>query len=297
MSDHSTDTEGSDDPPDIDGMRVQRAVGELLEYDSSLQAEQVYGLLQTIATRTESDEGPQATVTREAAEEELERLSTAITAAKTRVESAEEELEAALEAAGEERGRGVVQHRLDGFAARLDTVQREVNQVGGRLRELTAEDEDLFAVARGIVGLEHQANDLQGRAGDLQLDLEEFGTWVSNPSTRFEELDGDLNALEESLEGLETGSATTGGPPGSPRSERRSRPNWMLSRHRSTGGGFRRHWGNTGRGSWRSADRGEDDRRYRHPEPWLEFVWGVGETEQRSRERSVCSDQPNFPLM
>lgn len=212
MSDHGTDTDteaeanASDGRPDIAGMRTQEAMSVLLEHDPSLDGETVYGALYTVASYDPDAEGEHdARVTWEAVEEKLKHLSKVVSTPETRVELAEMELEEALEAAGGERHREVVQHRLDGFAARLDAVQREVSKLGGRLRELTAEDEDLYAVARGIVTLEHRANDLQGRADDLQLDLEEFRIWVSNPPTRFDELDGDLNALGESVEGLTAG--------------------------------------------------------------------------------------------
>lgn len=188
--------------PDVEGLTVEDATDRLLEHDSSLDRKEVRGALYTVSAYGDEEE---ELLTWEAVESKLAHLSKIVSTPETRAELAEIALEDALEAAGEERERQVVQSRLDGHAARLDRIQREVTDLGVELRRLTEADEDLYAVAQGIVDLERRSNGLQKLADDLQLELEEFETWVANPRSRFDELTGDLNALSESLDQVSEG--------------------------------------------------------------------------------------------
>jgi chromosome segregation ATPase len=187
--------------PDIEGMNVDEATAAILEAQPQFDEGKVRGILHTVAEYGDEDDQ----LTWDAVEGKLAHLSKVVSTPETRVELAEMELENALEAAAEERERRVVQNRLDGHAARLDSIQREVNDLAPHLEKLTQADEDLFAVAYDIVQLQQRANELQGEADDLQLELEEFEKWVSNPRTRFDELDGDLNALADTLDRTVTG--------------------------------------------------------------------------------------------
>jgi len=188
--------------PDVEGLTVENATNRLLDHDPSLDRKEVRGALYTVSAYGDEDE---ELLTWEAVESKLAHLSKIVSTPETRAELAEIALEDALEAAGAEREREVVKSRLDGHATRLDRVQREVIGLGDELRQLTQADEDLYAVAQGIVDLERRSNGLQKLADDLQLDLEEFETWVSNPRSRFDELKGDLNALSESLDRVRDG--------------------------------------------------------------------------------------------
>jgi archaellum component FlaC len=188
--------------PEVEGLTVLDATDRLMEHDPTLDRKEVRGALYTVSAYGEEVE---ELLTWEAVESKLAHLSKVVSTPETRAELAEIALEDALEAAGEEREREVVQTRLDGHAARLDRIQREVTDLGADLRRLTEADEDLYTVAQGIVDLERRSNGLQKLADDLQLELEEFETWVSNPRSRFDELTGDLNALSESLEQVSDG--------------------------------------------------------------------------------------------
>lgn len=160
-------------------------------------------------------------VSHDAAEEALSEASKVVSTAETRAELAALELSDAREAAEPVADLDAVAARLDGFEARLASVEDQVTELGSELEGLVGRTDEpgaLYAVALGIRRLTAAANEVQRTADELQLDLESFERWLASPEARFEDLDADADAVERSIDELAAatdeiadGSATDAG--------------------------------------------------------------------------------------
>lgn len=160
-------------------------------------------------------------VSRDAAEEALSEASKAVSTAETRAELAVLELSDAREAAEPVSHLDAVAARLDGFEARLASVEDRVTELGSELEGLVGRADEpgaLYEVALGTRRLTAAANEVQRTADELQLDLESFERWLASPEARFDEFDADADAVERSIDELAAatdeiadGSATDAG--------------------------------------------------------------------------------------
>ncbi|GGC68558.1 halo transducer protein [Haloferax sulfurifontis] len=129
-----------------------------------------------------------------------------LSTAETRVELASIDLDDAREAAGDDAAVGAVRSRLDVFEAKVANANDRVESLGEELQGLSDWRDDPRSVYDIVLGLREVASESQAltaHADDIQLDIEEFERWLSNHDVRVRGLDGDVAALEQSLDGLE----------------------------------------------------------------------------------------------
>lgn len=187
--------------PAVEGLPVDEATARALEAEPRLDERTVTDAFSSVAAHGEAGDR----LTRDALSGKLAAVESTIATAESDAEDAERELEDAYGAAEEVRDRPVVESRLGRQVTRLNDLQREVNGLRPELHRLRNAEDDLFALVYDTIQLEAGAEDLQERAASLAGELAAFETWLSDPDARFDELDGDLNALEGSLERTETG--------------------------------------------------------------------------------------------
>jgi predicted nucleic acid-binding Zn-ribbon protein len=199
---------------DLAGLPVDAAVERTLDRDDDHDPETVRAVLEAVAV--------DSVVTWDGVRDALEDASTVVSAPQTRVDLAETELVEARERASDVDNLGAVNARLEELEDRLDTVTERVADLGSQLDAVVDRADagvDLFGVAADVQRLESAANELQGEADDLERDVEAVQRWLANPAVRYDELAGDLDAVEESVENLERtvdalSSAAESGDPG-----------------------------------------------------------------------------------
>jgi division protein CdvB (Snf7/Vps24/ESCRT-III family) len=209
--------EDGERPPDrIAGRPLDDAVDAVVAEDDARDRSEVRGTLSHV-----TEDG---VVTTDAVDEALSYLSNVVSTPETRAELAAIELSDAREAADPVADLDTVQARLDAFAARLDAVEARLPELGADLRALVADDaahDDVYETAAEIRRLTVAANEVQGTADELQVDIEEFERWLGDPAVRFEAFAEELDALDGSLADLaeavgsmtdaERGEQTVGG--------------------------------------------------------------------------------------
>lgn len=183
-----------DHPDDISGSSIDTAVDVVVDRGEAPDRETAKEVLETV-----SDDG---VVSWNGVRDAFADLAKVVSTPETRLELAVAELNAARETA-ESIDRPVVQSRLVGYEDRLNDLEERVDGLGAELRrllELRGTQGALYEVASGIRSLERAANDCQRAADELMVDLEEFQRWLSEPNRRFDQLEGDTEALEQTLE-------------------------------------------------------------------------------------------------
>jgi DNA repair exonuclease SbcCD ATPase subunit len=193
--------DGADGSAELElvGMPVEAATDAVLAGDDSRDREAVRRALGTVA-----EDG---VVSGEAIESRLGEVAKVVSTPETRVELAAMELEEAKETAAEEgvSDLDVVRARLETFESRLHAAEDRIEALGPKLRGLLDRrggPGDAYEVAAGIRELRSEANRLQGTADELQVDIEEFGEWLTTPETRYDELEEEVDTVEGSLDEL-----------------------------------------------------------------------------------------------
>lgn len=185
-----------DEVDSIDGLSVERAT-EVVAETEARDPEEVRVALEYVA-----EDG---VVSQSGVEAALAQASKVVSTPETRVELAAMALSEVKETAASVADVPTVQARLDGFESRLETIESQVAQLGVDLQALLDQSEDpeaIYEVARGLRQLTATANELQGAADDLQLDLESFERWVGNATVRDDHLDADVSAFENRIDEL-----------------------------------------------------------------------------------------------
>jgi len=209
------DREEGSDRPDVLGRPVEAAVDAVLAVDDTRDRETVRATLDRVA-----EDG---VVTESGVEAALAELSKVVSTPETRIELAAIGLSEARETAETEgvAGLDTVRSRLDAYESRLGALEEEIGVLGPELRSLVdrREDGDVYAVAAGVRDLESEANDLHRAADELGVDLESFEAWLTDPGTRYDDLEADIESVEGSLEALadaveRLASGATSGDPG-----------------------------------------------------------------------------------
>ena len=190
--------EGPDEPTVV-GRPVEEGVDAILAEDDSRDRDAVRATLETVA-----EDG---VVSDESVESALGQLAKVISTPETRVEFAAMELSDAEETATSE---GVaeldtVRARLETYESRLEAVEEDIAALGPRLREIVDRrgTANAYETATAIRELETEANELHHAADELGVELEEFGRWLGDPTTRHDEFEEELEAVEGSLDVLE----------------------------------------------------------------------------------------------
>jgi hypothetical protein len=189
-------------PDDVAGLPVEDAVDAVVARDDGNDRDrgEVRAALETVA-----EDG---VVAWDGVDEALAHVSKVVATPETRVELAARGLSDAREAASPVADLDAVDSRLTAFEARLAAVESRTADLGADLQTLVARpgeadpDADLYATARGIRRLTANANEAQRAADELGVDVEEFEEWLADPDVRYEEFEGDVDAVERSVDEL-----------------------------------------------------------------------------------------------
>lgn len=206
--DDAEDPDGSDpsgtgtgetdaDHPSLEGMGIDEAVEAVVDADPDRDPEAVRRALYYVS----DDE----VVTADAVEDALGELSQVVATPETRLDVAEQALAEARETAEPVADLPVVRARLDEYAAELAALEDRLDAVQEQLGEAVDRDPDdsLYAIGLDCAEVTGAANDLQQTADDLYLEVDrEFDRWISDPGTRAERLDEDVDAVESMLDEL-----------------------------------------------------------------------------------------------
>ena len=182
----------------IIGLSKPDAVDRVVDADDSRDPDTVRAVLSHV-----TEDGA---VTAEGVDSAVTDTSMILSTAETRVELASIDLDDAREVAGDEAAVGAVRSRLDVFEAKVANASERVESLGEELQGLSDWREDSRSVYDIVLGLREVASESQAltaHADDIQLDIGEFERWLSNHDVRVRGLDGDVAALEQSLDGLE----------------------------------------------------------------------------------------------
>lgn len=194
------DTGSTTDPaalPSVEGMALPAAVDEIVTANPERDPDAVGRALSHV-----TDDG---VVTRAAVDDALGRLSMVVSTPETRVELAAAALDDAREAADHVADLDAVDTRLQGFEARVTGVETDLATLQDSLREAVERGRDpdsLLAVGRVLGRVTADANDLQRRADEIQVDLEEFEAWLDDHGTRTAQIDEDADVVASTLDDL-----------------------------------------------------------------------------------------------
>jgi len=189
-------------PDDVAGLPVEDAVDAVVARDDGNDRDrgEVRAALETVA-----EDG---VVAWDGVDAALAHVSKVVATPETRVELAARGLSDAREAASPVADLDAVDSRLTAFEARLAAVESRTADLGADLQALVARpgegdpDADLYATARGIRQLTADANEAHRAADELGVDVEEFEEWLADPDVRYEEFEGDVDAVERSVDEL-----------------------------------------------------------------------------------------------
>lgn len=185
--------------PQLVGRPVEEAVEAVLAADDSRDREVVRATLETVA-----EDG---VVSEAAIEAELKEVSKVVSTPETRVEFAAMEVSDAKETAEAEgvSDLDTVRAHIETYESRLETVEEAVGALGPDLREVVdrrREGANAYEVATGLREVRAEADELHRAADELWMDVEEFGRWLTDPGTRYDELEEEIEAVERSLAAL-----------------------------------------------------------------------------------------------
>ncbi|RDZ61945.1 halo transducer protein [Haloferax sp. Atlit-12N] len=181
----------------IVGLSKSEAVDRVIAADDARDPDTVRAMLDHV-----TEDG---TVTADGVDSAVTDTSMILSTAETRVELASIDLDDAREAAGDDAAIGAVRSRLDVFESKVANATERVESLGEELQELSDWRDNPRSVYDIVLGLREVASESQAltaHADNIQLDIEEFDRWLSNHDVRVRGLDGDVAALEQSLDGL-----------------------------------------------------------------------------------------------
>ncbi|WP_042665537.1 hypothetical protein [Haloferax sp. ATB1] len=194
----------------IVGLSKSAAVVRVVDADESRDPDTVRAVLSHV-----TEDGA---VTADGVDSAVTDASMILSTAETRVELASIDLDDAREAAGDDAAIGAVRSRLDVFEAKVSNATERVESLGEELQGLSDWRDDPRSVYDIVLGLREVASESQAltaHADNVQLDIEEFDRWLSNHDVRVRGVNGDVAALEQSLDGLEDRAAAVADAEGS----------------------------------------------------------------------------------
>ncbi|ELZ75967.1 hypothetical protein C454_19974 [Haloferax gibbonsii ATCC 33959] len=181
----------------IVGLSKPAAVERVVDADESRDPDTVRAVLDHV-----TEDG---IVTADGVDSAVTDTSMILSTAETRVELASIDLDDAGEAAGDDAAVGAVRSRLDVFESKVANAAERAESLGEKLQGLSGWRDDPRSVYDTVLGLREVASEAQAlttHADNVQLDIEEFERWLSTHDVRVRGLDGDVAALEQSLDGL-----------------------------------------------------------------------------------------------
>ncbi|USZ69277.1 hypothetical protein NGM10_05950 [Halorussus salilacus] len=141
----------------------------------------------------------------DATAESLGDASMAVATAETRTEMASMALSDAREAAESVPDLDAVATRLDAYESRLASITDRRDELADDLGALVECERVSDAGDEAVTDRRRLAADaaaVHGAADELSTDLESFERWLTDPETRYSELEADIDAVEESLADL-----------------------------------------------------------------------------------------------
>jgi len=185
-------------PAEMDGLPTGEAAESIVSREPSLDPAEVEETLAYVAA--------DGVVCREGIEAGLETVSGIIATPEERVDLARREFGTAVKLAEPVADLAVVASRLEGFEERLLALKQEVDRLEPELNELfnewLEEPDDVYAMADGLDQHATRGRRMAKLVDELVADLESFQEWVTDASVRFDELEGDIGGVEESLADL-----------------------------------------------------------------------------------------------
>ncbi|WP_277553657.1 hypothetical protein [Halobaculum limi] len=196
-----------DDAADTDAALV----GTTLAEAATLVADRREGVDEETARATLSSVAEDDELTVDSIHDALAYAAKVVSTPATRAEFAGLDIGDAREAASDVADVDTVDARLAAFEERLGEIESRVAALDEDLQTLAARagersegavPDDVFAFARDLGQLEARANEQQGAADELAMEVEEFERWLSSPSARHEELAADVSDLSSAVDRL-----------------------------------------------------------------------------------------------
>lgn len=181
------------------GLSTDEAVEAIADADPDRDPETVRSVLDHVT----DDDGA---VTQGGIDETVSDTSKMLATAETRAELARMELDDARAAAAGVEDVDLVRRRLERYESTLDDVETRVRELGAELQSVSSPDDDPDDVYESVLGLRRVASNaqtVQQRADELQMDVEEFQTWLTTPDQRRSALEEDVDAVAQALENIE----------------------------------------------------------------------------------------------
>ncbi|RLM57067.1 halo transducer protein [Halobellus sp. Atlit-31R] len=181
------------------GLSTDEAVEAIADADPDRDPETVRSVLDHVT----DDDGA---VTQGGIDETVSDTSKMLATAETRAELARMELDDARAAAAGVEDVDLVRRRLERYESTLDDVETRVRELGVELQSVSSPDDDPDDVYESVLGLRRVASNaqtVQQRADELQMDVEEFQTWLTTPDQRRSALEEDVDAVAQALENIE----------------------------------------------------------------------------------------------
>jgi hypothetical protein len=193
-------TDGDDEGDGVVGLSTDAAAAAIVAAGPERDPETVRSVLDHV---TDGDR-----VTREGIEETVSDTSKVLATAETRTELGEMALDDARDTAEGVADLDLVRGRLDRYETTLDEVTTRVRELGSELQRVSNPEDDPDDLYESVMGLRRVASgaqDVQQRADELQLDIEDFETWLTTPERRQSALEEDVDAVAEALEAIAPG--------------------------------------------------------------------------------------------
>lgn len=185
-------------PEEMDGLSTEEATERILQRDDSLNRETVRERLGYV-TRD-------GVVCQEGVKDGLTEVAEIISSPENRIDLALREFDTATELAEPVADQPVVASRMETFEERLFGLKEEVDRLGPELNELFNEwlekPDDVYAMADGLHQHATRGRRMHRMVDELITDLESFQEWVQDGSVRFDELERDVEAIDETLDDL-----------------------------------------------------------------------------------------------
>jgi chromosome segregation ATPase len=180
------------------GLELEEALDEVFRQGHAEQRRRAQGVLLSISDNEQ--------VTEAAFNDLQQRSQQAIETSAQRLERAADTIDAAAKAAAEGPELTTAQNRRDGLEERLSGLQTQLATLREELaaiEERAESDEAVYPIARDLLSVHMDATNCEQTADQLTEAAEEFQQWVADPAVRWNEIDGDVDAMEDTLRELE----------------------------------------------------------------------------------------------
>jgi chromosome segregation ATPase len=180
------------------GLELEEALDEVFRQGHAERRRRAQGVLLSISDNER--------VTQDAFEELQRRTAEAIETSANRLNRAADTIDAAGKTAAEGPDLAAATNRQEGLEERLNGLETQLSELRQRLDsidERTETDEAIYPIARDLLSVHMDATNCEQTADQLTEAAEEFEQWVTDPAARWNEIDGDVDAMEDTLTELD----------------------------------------------------------------------------------------------